>query len=170
MFVVVSGRLLILLPTGFGFQIIFILTFSLWWNDFIIDLSSVTSFPSSFQSIVHDPWISTTSVECKIPRKCKYVSRLRLSHWRLWSWLKVFLTFNHVWRCTKIIVCTPPPPSLLLGWGEGGGSLASYQILKKGSHFFEGVAEKEGWLFSVGGCSFYINNLKFEIFNNKKSL
>ena len=150
MFVVVSGRLLILLPTGFGFQIIFILTFSLWWNDFIIDLSIVASFPSSFQSIVHDPWISTTSAECKIPRKCKYVSRLRLSHWRLWSWLKVFLTFNHVWRCTKIIVCTPPPLTSA-GGGWGGGEFSRLPNFQKGlSLFWRGCWERGVTFFSRG--------------------
>ena len=55
---------------------------------------------------------------------------------------------NVVFRINSI-VCTPAP-LLPFCWGGGGG---------------------KGWLFSGGSCSFYTKNkLKFEIFNNKKSL
>ena len=71
----------------------------------------------------------------------------------------------------RVIVCTsspPPHPPF------SAGDWASNQIFKKGGAWqdlLEGVAGKEGDDFyqGAGGSNFYIiNELKFEIFNDKK--
>ena len=66
------------------------------------------------------------------------------------------------------IVCTP----VLLGWGlsllpnfEKGGGVDKISI------FRGGMLVKREVIFSGKGCSFYIKNkLKYEVFNDKKSL
>ena len=69
----------------------------------------------------------------------------------------------------------PPPPPFFSGGGERIEPPTKFS--KKtgrgltGSQLLEGAVGKEVGDFFHGGCSFYIkNNLKSEIFNDKKSL
>ena len=71
------------------------------------------------------------------------------------------------------------PPFLQVGGGGGGGSSFQTNFQKGGEldktlTFIRGLLGKRGVTFfrvGWGGCNFHIKNkLKFEIFNNKKSL
>ena len=69
----------------------------------------------------------------------------------------------------------PLPPFLLGGvWGWGGvesQTKFSKRRVFTGSQFLRGGYWEKGGDFFQGGCSFYIKyKLKYEIFNNKKSL
>ena len=67
------------------------------------------------------------------------------------------------------------PLSAGMGCVGRGWCWASYQIFKKGglagSQFWEVITRKEGGYFFQGGLQFlHKNKLKYEIFNEKKSL
>ena len=68
-----------------------------------------------------------------------------------------------------LILCTPPL--------SAGGALSLQSNFQKGrgldrtSTFRRGLLGKRGATFFRGGCNFHIKNkLKFEIFNDKKSV
>ena len=67
------------------------------------------------------------------------------------------------------IVCTSPPP-VLLGRGVEPPTKFSKRGSFTGPQPLEGVAGKEGGVTFFRGGGGYINNLKSEIFNDKKSL
>ena len=68
------------------------------------------------------------------------------------------------------IVCPPPPPPFLLGRGVEPPTKFSKRGSFTGPQLLEGVAGKEGGVTFFRGGGGYINNLKSEIFNDKKSL
>ena len=62
-----------------------------WLMIFPTFIAENRSLSSSCKSTLCGPLISNTSMESKIPRKCKNLSTLRLYHYQIFIWAKSFV-------------------------------------------------------------------------------